>query len=129
MSQRQMIVAVDFDGTIVEHQYPFIGEPIPGAIDSLKRFIDEGIRLVLWTCRRGDELTEAVVYCANNGVFFEGVNEDISSISNLSGKIYADFYIDDRAMFDPIDWAFISEGILDRNANYLGRRVADTAIE
>ena len=58
-----MVIAVDFDGTIVEHKYPRIGKEIPFAIATLKRLQEEGHRIILWTVREGDLLQQAVDFC------------------------------------------------------------------
>ena len=69
-----MLIAVDFDGTIVEHRYPEIGKEIPFAISTLKRLQEEGHRLVLWTVREGALLDEAVEFCRQRGLEFYAVN-------------------------------------------------------
>ena len=69
-----MTIAVDFDGTIVTHEYPRIGKPIPFAIETLKRLQQEGHhQLILWTCREGELLQEAIDYCAAKGLEFPNV--------------------------------------------------------
>lgn len=60
-----MTIAVDFDGTIVEHRYPQIGEEIPFATATLKMLINERHRLILWSVREGKLLEEAVEWCRN----------------------------------------------------------------
>lgn len=101
-----MIIAVDFDGTIVEHKFPEIGRPIPGAFEALRKLKLMGHKLILWTCRSDNDpafdfrplLTEAVVFCKNNGIEFDAINSNVSDRAGLpSPKIYADLYIDDRA--------------------------------
>ena len=57
-----MVIAVDFDGTIVEHRYPSIGEELPFAIDTLRKLAEEGHRLILWTVREGQYLDDAVEF-------------------------------------------------------------------
>ena len=69
-----MLIAVDFDGTIVEHRYPEIGKEIPFAISTLKRLQEERHRLVLWTVREGTLLNEAVEFCRRRGLEFYAVN-------------------------------------------------------
>ena len=72
-----MIIAVDFDGTIVTHEYPRIGREIPFAIDTLKRLQEEGHhQLILWTVREGDLLNEAVEFCRTRGLEFYAVNNN-----------------------------------------------------
>ena len=104
-----MIIAVDFDGTIVEDQFPRIGEPIPGAIDTLKKLRKEGYQLILWTCRTGQRLAEAVKFCADNGIRFDAINTSIRyHVFKYGGsdprKIGADLYIDDRGLVDLPGW-------------------------
>lgn len=71
-----MIIAVDFDGTIVEHRYPRIGEEIPFAVDTLKLLQQEKHRLILWSVREGALLDEAVEWCKARGLEFYAVNKD-----------------------------------------------------
>lgn len=106
-----MIIAVDFDGTIVTHEYPNIGREIPFAIDTLKRLQNEFQHLlILWTVRSGKELEEAVEYCRAKGLEFYAVNanypEEVFS-PDISRKINADLYIDDRGLGGIPDWGII----------------------
>ena len=70
-----MIIAVDFDGTIVEHKYPEIGQEVPFAIDTLKMLIKDQHRLILWSVREGALLDEAVEWCRARGVEFYAPND------------------------------------------------------
>ncbi|MDD4657386.1 MAG: hypothetical protein PHR40_08655, partial [Bacteroidales bacterium] len=72
-----MFIAIDFDGTIVEHRYPQIGEEIPFAIETLK-LIQKELRhnLILWTVREGELLDQAVEYCKKRGLTFYAVNQN-----------------------------------------------------
>jgi hypothetical protein len=92
-------IAVDFDGTIVEHCYPAIGEPMLFAFETLKELQKKGFLLILWTFRVGKELDEAVEFCRLNGIEFYAVNksypEEVLDDSK-SRKIDADIFIDDR---------------------------------
>lgn len=102
-----MIIAVDFDGTIVEHRYPRIGKALPNSFKVLKKLKAEGHILILWTYRSGDELNEAIKYCKKNGLEFYAINnnsKDEDFDLSYSRKIYADLYIDDRNLFDLPDW-------------------------
>ncbi len=94
-----MKIAVDFDGTIVEHAFPAIGKEKIFAFQTLKDLQKRGCQLILWTCRTGKELEAAIDYCHKNGLDFYAVNknypEEIFDINN-SPKIEADIYIDDR---------------------------------
>jgi hypothetical protein len=92
-------IAVDFDGTIVEHAYPQIGKEKLFAFRTLKELDKLGAKLILWTFRAGKELDEAVEYCRQNGIEFYAVNknypEEIHD-ENISRKIDADIFIDDK---------------------------------
>ena len=106
-----MIIAVDFDGTIVEHRYPKIGKEIPYAIDTLKLLIKDKHQLILWTVREGELLKEAVDYCKKRGVEFYAVNTNYPEEKNghkyFSRKLKADMFIDDRNLGGLPDWGII----------------------
>ena len=106
-----MTIAVDFDGTIVEHRYPEIGREIPFATDTLKMLIKEGHRLILWSVREGKLLDEAVEWCRERGVEFYAVNKDYPEESgddkNYSRKIKVGMFIDDRNVGGLPDWGVI----------------------
>ena len=114
-----MIIAVDFDGTIVEHNYPNIGEEIPFATSTLRMLADQRHRLILWTVRRGELLDEAVEWCRERGVEFYAVNknfpEEILDDAGCFGKINADVFIDDCSLGGIPDWGtiykMITEGL------------------
>jgi hypothetical protein len=92
-------IAVDFDGTIVDHEYPEIGKEKLFAFLTLKELNKRGARLILWTFRTGKELEEAVEFCRKNGIEFYAVNKNYpEEIMNetVSRKIDADIFIDDR---------------------------------
>ena len=94
-----LIIAIDFDGTIVEDAYPKIGKPILFAFETLKKLQENGHRLILWTYRSGDKLNEAVSFCEDNGIHFYAVNKSFSEeeySDDISRKINADLFIDDR---------------------------------
>lgn len=106
-----MIIAVDFDGTIVEHEYPNIGDELPFATSTLRMLADRQHRLILWTVRRGRLLEEAVEWCRKRGVEFYAVNknfpEEMVEGDNCFGKINADLFIDDRNLGGIPDWGVI----------------------
>jgi hypothetical protein len=92
-------IAVDFDGTIVEHDYPAIGKEMLFAFRTLKELEKMGARLILWTFRAGKELDEAVEFCRKNGIEFYAVNKNYPEEvfdDTISRKINADIYIDDK---------------------------------
>jgi hydroxymethylpyrimidine pyrophosphatase-like HAD family hydrolase len=94
------IIAIDFDGTIVEDRYPGIGEPLIFAIDTIKRLKQDGHKLILWTYRTGKELDAAVDFCKQQGIEFHAVNRGVlesdESETVHPRKIHADLFIDDR---------------------------------
>ena len=71
-----MIIAVDFDGTIVENRYPEIGEEIPFATETIRMLISERNRIILWTVREGKYLEDAVAWCRERGIEFYAINKD-----------------------------------------------------
>lgn len=96
------IIAVDFDGTLCEDIYPYIGAPNTALIDEIKQRQEVGDRIILWTCRVGKLLNDAVRWCAHeHGLIFDAVNENlpglIAAYGSDSRKVYADKYIDDRS--------------------------------
>ena len=113
-----MKIAVDFDGTIVEHKYPAIGEEFLFAIETLKELQRLQHQIVLWTFRAGKELDEAVEYCRQRGLEFYAVNknypEEIFNDS-LSRKINADLFIDDRNIGGFPGWDVVLEMISSGN--------------
>ena len=102
-----MLIAVDFDGTIVTHEYPEIGRPIKGAIETIKAIIENDHKVFLWTMRGSkryegrDLLREAVEYCEDNGINLYSANQSPSQFST-SKKQYAQLYIDDAALGCPL---------------------------
>lgn len=106
-----MTIAVDFDGTIVEHRYPAIGKEIPFAIETLKKLADDGHKLILWTAREGQLLEDALHFCKMRGLVFYSVNADLPE-ANWEGykttrKLRVDCFIDDRNLGGLPDWSTI----------------------
>ena len=105
-----MKIAVDFDGTIVEHKYPEIGKVRPFAFQTLKMLQEKGHLLVLWTYRSGIYLDEAVEFCRKNGFEFYAINSDYPEEmydGSKSRKIDCDYYIDDRNIGGLPEWGEI----------------------
>lgn len=115
-----MTIAVDFDGTIVEHRYPEIGREIPFAIDTLKMLTKEGHRLILWSVREGRLLEEAVEWCRERGLVFYAVNKDYPEESredkNYSRKLKVEMFIDDRNVGGLPDWGVIYKMITEKKS-------------
>lgn len=123
-----MIIAIDFDGTIVEHAFPRIGRPIPLAIEWMKAFQRAGAKLILWTMRsdsaNGRYLQDAIDYCKSHGVEFFGHNANHEqSTWTTSPKAYAHIYIDDAAFGCPliktsedrpfVDWSIVGPAVME----------------
>ena len=108
-----MIIAVDFDGTVVDHEYPAIGKTKMFAFETLKALQEKGFRLILWTYRAGKELDEAVEFCRENGIEFYAINKNYPEEEYIEGeisrKINADIYIDDKNVGGFLGWSKIWE--------------------
>lgn len=120
-----MLIAIDFDGTLVEDRFPDIGKPLKGVkfetlIDDCKYLQNKGHKLILWTCRSGKRLDEAVEFCYKRGLVFDAVNDDLEEFkanypegmeawrkSGKARKVFADYYIDDR-VFIPVHSQFFN---------------------
>lgn len=116
-----MIISTDFDGTIVQHAYPEIGEPLANAFEVLKELKAHGHKLILWTCRedtiKRSYLYEAVKFCKENGLEFDAVNEtileeDFRQDDGFRRKPYAHYYIDDAIVGGFTDWETIRKVLL-----------------
>jgi hydroxymethylpyrimidine pyrophosphatase-like HAD family hydrolase len=105
-----LIIAVDFDGTIVEDAYPKVGKPLIFAFETLKKLQSEGHRLILWTYRHGKKLDEAVAFCKENNLEFYAINKNFPEEEyneKYSRKIHADLFIDDRNIGGFLGWTAI----------------------
>ncbi|MHA7843575.1 MAG: BT0820 family HAD-type phosphatase [Winogradskyella sp.] len=118
--QDRLIIAVDFDGTIVEDAYPKIGKTRIFAFETLKRLQQDGHRLILWTYRNGSKLQEAVDFCKDNGIEFYAVNASFPEEKydySRSRKIHADLFIDDRNIGGILGWGEIYQMITNEELN------------
>ena len=114
------IIAVDFDGTIVEDAYPKIGEPKLFAFQTLTELQKKGYRLILWTVRQGRTLDEAVDFCKKNGLKFYAVNKNYPEEvldERTNRKVNADIFIDDRNFGTEINWGEIYQELLGPNTS------------
>jgi hydroxymethylpyrimidine pyrophosphatase-like HAD family hydrolase len=126
-----MTIAVDFDGTIVTHEYPNIGKEIPFAIQTLKMLQKDGHKLILWSVREGKLLNEAVQWCRKRGLEFYAINrdypeEETNNSNNYSRKLKVDIWIDDRNIGGLPDWGIIYR-IIKENKTYEEILNEDTA--
>ncbi|BAO76257.1 BT0820 family HAD-type phosphatase [Winogradskyella sp. PG-2] len=118
--QDRLIIAVDFDGTIVEDGYPGIGKTRIFAFETLKRLQQDGHRLILWTYRSGNKLQEAVDFCKENGIDFYAVNASFPEEKfdeSRSRKIHADLFIDDRNIGGVLGWGEVYQMITNEEPN------------
>ena len=116
----KLIIAIDFDGTIVEDEYPGIGKPRIFVFETLKKLQENGHRLILWTYRSGIRLNEAVAFCTKNGIEFYAVNKSFEEEQfdySKSRKIYADLFIDDRNIGGVLGWGEIYQMITNETPN------------
>lgn len=95
------IIAVDFDGTLVENKFPDIGVIIRDTWDRVLEEQKAGTKIILWTCRTDTMLDDAVNFCTKNGLTFDEINRNIKEVRDLFGgdtrKVFANIYLDDRA--------------------------------
>ncbi len=119
LPKNPLIIAVDFDGTIVEDAYPKIGKEMIFAFETLKKLQSQGHRLILWTYRSGKKLDEAVTFCKENGLEFYAVNKNFPEENydkKYSRKIHADLFIDDRNIGGFLGWTAIYKLIFNQEA-------------
>ncbi len=106
------IYAVDGDGTLWKNEWPGIGKPNKRLIRFCKRKQSKGHKLILWTCRCGDKLVEAVKWCEQQGLIFDEINDNIQEMNDLFGtnsrKVFASYYIDDKSIgfFKMLIWKY-----------------------
>ncbi len=120
-TEESKIIAVDFDGTIVEHEYPRIGKEMLFAFSTLKSLQKKGHKLILWTFRDGEYLREAVDYCKQNGLEFYAVNRSYPEEDfdlSISRKINADIFIDDRNVGGFPGWSKIWQMLHPEGADF-----------
>ncbi|MEO6346381.1 MAG: hydrolase [Aquaticitalea sp.] len=116
----KLIIAVDFDGTIVDDAFPKVGKARIFAFETLKRLQEDGHRLILWTYRSGVKLDEAVAFCEENGIVFYAVNKSFPEEQfdfTKSRKIYSDLFIDDRNIGGVLGWGEIYQMITNEEPN------------
>lgn len=127
---RPLILGLDFDGTVVKHEFPAIGSPAPHCLEVLRRVMNHGHMIILWTCRENEQditrkkyLDEAVQYLKDNGIKLQGINEngpedDFRVGSELKRKIYADVYVDDKGLIPlkdgVVDWEWVEARLEER---------------
>src|SRR5689334_13194850 len=114
LNENSKTIAIDFDGTVVEHKYPGIGKEMLFAFATLKALQQKGHKLILWTIRTGELLEEAVDYCRLNGVEFYAVNKNYPEEvldEKTSRKLNVDIFIDDRTIGGFIGWSEVWQAL------------------
>ncbi|MBT7424534.1 MAG: hydrolase [Flavobacterium sp.] len=115
LPNKHLIIAIDFDGTIVEDAYPKIGKPMIFAFETMKKLQSEGHRLILWTYRTEKKLQEAVDFCKQQGLEFYAINKSYPEEEfdgKISRKIHATFFVDDRNIGGFIGWTAVHKLLL-----------------
>jgi len=115
LPNKHLIIAIDFDGTIVEDAYPKIGKPMIFAFETMKKLQSEGHRLILWTYRSDRKLQEAVDFCKQQGLEFYAINKSYPEEEfdgKISRKINATFFVDDRNIGGFIGWTAVHKLLL-----------------
>lgn len=101
-----MVYAIDFDGTLCENKFPDIGKENQAMIDYVKSLQEQGNQIILWTCRVGNELENAILWCTERGLVFDAYNanlsENIEKFGNDTRKVFAHYYVDDKNLFTPL---------------------------
>lgn len=110
-----MVIAVDFDGVLNARAYPEVGATVAGAVEGMQLLRMMGHTLIIWTCREGQDQTDAVNWLLRKGIPFDGINcntqENIERHSNDSRKVFADLYIDDRMVGGFPGWDTVLEWV------------------
>lgn len=108
---KSLTIGIDFDGTIVKHAYPEIGNPVPDAIETMQELMEAGHKIILYTMRSGERLAEAVEYLEESGIDLYAVNKNPTQHHwTQSPKIFCHLYIDDAALGCPLDKAVSGKG-------------------
>ena len=102
MSKLPYIIAVDFDGTLVEDKFPEIGKPIEKNWELLRKAQQGGAKIILWTSRDHERLDDAVKFCNERELYFDAINENLAECRTLFGndtrKVYANECWEDKAV-------------------------------
>lgn len=120
-----MIIAVDFDGTIHDGQWPRIGEAMPGAREAINALRAEGHYIIIWTCREGRQQTEMVNWLLEKGIGFDRINDhqpdQVVTYGSDARKVYAHCYVDDKNVGGMLPWKDIAAWIRLQEEAYRGR--------
>lgn len=121
-----MIIAVDFDGTIARSEFPAIKGEMPSAKTALCNLHDAGHYIIIWTCRQGKDLLDAINWLLERGIPFDRVNDhnpdNAKKYGNGGNKVYADCYIDDKNLGGFAGWNIAEEQIKDMEEYQLNKK-------
>ncbi len=116
-----MILAIDFDGTIVRGKFPNIEGEQPYAKETIEKLKNAGHFVIINTCRTGDQLLEAINWLLEHGIPFDRVNDNeprnVAKYGNNSRKVYAHIYIDDKQVGGLPDWNEIYNLVCEKSKN------------
>ena len=117
-----MIIAIDFDGTIVSDAYPGIGYLMPDAKDTIERLHLEGNYIIIWTCRQGEAMIDCINYLLEHKIPFDRINraapDNVAQYGSGGQKVYADVYIDDKNIGGFPGWREIRNQLCDPDYMY-----------
>ena len=104
-----MIIAIDFDGTIVEDQFPDIWKMKDGAREAINQLYADGYTIIIWSCRTGIKKARAIEWLVMQGIRFHHFNKSCpNNVAKYGGKdtrkVFANLYIDDRMLFMLPTW-------------------------
>lgn len=99
-----MVIAVDFDGTVVNHEFPAIGSLKEGAKEALIALKKAGHKIIIWTCRAGQHERDVRAFLLENDIPFDSINNPVMGADLGTRKVYADLYIDDKAVRFEDNW-------------------------
>ncbi len=112
-NRKSLTLAIDFDGTIVSHAYPNIGEPIKNAKEVMDRLMERGHKIVIWTARNGKDLEKVRNWLIKNKYHFECINKNIINAPYRPWpKIYCDLFIEDRNVGGLLPWLIVEEIVM-----------------
>jgi ribonucleotide monophosphatase NagD (HAD superfamily) len=113
---KKKIIAIDFDGTIVENKFPEIGELLPGALEALEE-LSQHFKIIIWTSRSGKGLEDMKDFLEKNDISYDSINDIIPGYNDFtdSPKVFADIYVDDRNLGGFPGWKATMEKIREMN--------------
>lgn len=116
-----MIIAIDFDGTIIEDRFPDIGEMKQGAGEAINALYAEGFTIIIWSCRNGINKARAIEWLVRAGIKFHYFNQscadNVKKYGSDTRKVYADLYIDDKGVNPLPGWDELYWIVKDLNIN------------